>query len=83
MQDIQSKVKAFLFSEICDEEETGPIENTTPLITSGIVDSISTLQLVEFIEATFNIEFKPHEVEHDNLDNLDRIATYVTSKIGN
>lgn len=80
MEDIQSKVKAFLFAEICDQEETGPISNDTPLITSGIVDSVSTLQLVEFIEANFGIEFKPHEVEHDNLNTLDRIATFITNK---
>lgn len=80
MQDIQEKVKAYILKDICDEEETGPIDGSTVLISSGIIDSITTLQLVEYLEKTFGIEFEPHEVDHDNLDTLDRIATFVQSK---
>lgn len=50
------------------------------LISSGIVDSITTLQLVEFIETEFNIEFDAHEVDRDNLDTLILIENFVERK---
>ncbi len=57
-----------------------PIKDDTPLLSSGLVDSISALELVEFLEKSFGFEFEAHEVDRDNLDNLSRIVAFVNSK---
>jgi len=58
------------------------ITESTPLLSSGLVDSVAALDLVDELEQRFGFEFEPHEVEEGNLDSADRIEAYVKSKKG-
>jgi len=62
---------------------TGPnrLEDATPLITGGIIDSIGMIGLVAFIEERFKIEFQPSEINAQGLDTLDRIDALVRRKL--
>lgn len=80
MTEIQNKLKVYILEEFCTEAEVGILNNDTALLSSGIIDSISSLQLVEFIEKTFDLQFEAHEVDQDNLDSLDKIETFILSK---
>ena len=80
MDKIKETVKTFILESFVNEGETGPIEDETPLLSSGIIDSISALQLVEFLENKFDFQFQPHEVEQDNLNSLNLIEEFVKSK---
>ncbi len=80
MSDIQNSVKAYILKEFADEADTGPINADTPLLSSGIIDSISALQLVDFLEKTYSFSFQAHEVDQDNLDTLSRIEAFVRAK---
>ena len=60
--------------------DKGKVDGQTPLMSSGIVDSISALQLVEFLEDKFKIEFEAHEVDSENLENLDTIVAFIGKK---
>ncbi|MBR9919597.1 MAG: acyl carrier protein [Bacteroidetes bacterium] len=82
MDNIKLEVKKFLLDSFVNESETGPIEDETPLLSSGIVDSISSLQLVAFLEEKFNFQFQPHEVDQDNLNTLNLIEEFVKAKKG-
>jgi acyl carrier protein len=78
MKDVKEELKKFIIEEIADDSEE--IEYTSPLMSSGIIDSISSLQLVSFIEDNFNIEFLPHEVTQENLENINTIVEFIESK---
>jgi acyl carrier protein len=80
MEDIKARLKAFILSEKNLSEHE--LKNDTPLISSGIIDSISTLSLVDFIEHSFGIEFEPYEVDQENLNSIDRIAEFILKKQG-
>lgn len=60
----------------------GAITDSTPLLSSGLVDSVAALDLVDALEQMFGFEFEPHEVEEKNLDSAERIAAFVQVKIG-
>lgn len=81
ISEIKSKVKAYLFSEFLEEEDYNDLSDKTPLISTGILDSISTLKMVSYLEETYQIEFEAHEVDQDNLDSLDNIANFVLFKL--
>jgi acyl carrier protein len=80
MDSIIEDVKAYIIEEFADEADVGPLTESTPLLSSGIIDSISALQLVEFLEKKYNFSFQAHEVDQDNLDDLSRIKAFVLSK---
>ena len=52
----------------------------TKLISSGIIDSINTLKLVDFIEDSFEIELEASEVSRDNLDTPNLIIELINRK---
>lgn len=56
------------------------LTKTTPLLSSGIIDSISALELVEFLEQQYEITFKPHEVDRENLNTISLISTFIDKK---
>ena len=82
MNQIKEKIQNYLIKEFFNDPEAGQLTDTTPLISSGIIDSISALQMVEFIEKEFNFEFKAHEVDQDHLDTLEKIVAFVEAKVG-
>jgi D-alanine--poly(phosphoribitol) ligase subunit 2 len=82
MEAIKTRVREYLITELNLPISVEELHADTPLLSSRLIDSISALLLVEFLEKEYKIEFKPHEVNHDNLDSLDLIAAFVESKHG-
>ncbi|MDQ3047175.1 MAG: acyl carrier protein [Bacteroidota bacterium] len=81
-EEIKSKIRAFITERFLKNAAIGELKDNTPLISGGIMDSISTMQLVTFLEKEFQFEFHPHEVDRDNLDSIERIVGFVNSKKG-
>ena len=77
---IKTEIKAYIKGKIV-KSETAVIENDTRLISGGIMDSISTLQMVDHLEQKYKIEVFPHEVDRENLDSIDLITNFVMSKL--
>lgn len=81
MDAIAARIKDYLLKEFIDEEDSGPITADTPLLNSGLIDSVSSLQLVEFIERTYGFSFEAHEVDQDNLNTLTLISGFISRKV--
>jgi acyl carrier protein len=58
-----------------------PLDASTRLLKSGILDSLSAASLVGFLEERYQIEILPHEMEPENLDTLAAIAQLVLGKL--
>jgi len=77
---IREQIKKFILDEFLPGEDPDELTADTPLVSSGILDSIATLKVVTFLEDTYNVSIEPHEADADNLDTLDLITNLVTSK---
>jgi len=80
MGETKDIVKSYLLEEFLPGESPDALDGSTPLLSSGILDSLSTIKLVSFLEERFSIEFEAHEISRDNLDTLDLIDSFVTAK---
>jgi acyl carrier protein len=78
--DIDSTVKSFIMSEFLPGEDPAQLTSTTPLISTGILDSLATLKLVAFLEQQFSVVIEAHEADSENLETLERISSLVRSK---
>lgn len=78
---IKETVRTFINTRFMKNAEGKELNYTTPLISGGIIDSILTMQLVVFLEQTYNFEFQAHEVDKENLDNIETIAAFVSKKL--
>lgn len=79
--EIRAATKAFLMQEFLPGENPDDLTDQTPLLSGGILDSISTVKLVGFLEDTYGIEFAAHEISEDHLDTLDAVSRLVTEKL--
>jgi acyl carrier protein len=73
-------VKEYIMSEFLPGEDQETLSDDTPLITSGILDSIQITKLVIFLEETYGLEFQINEITAGNIDTLESIAQIVQMK---
>lgn len=78
---IRQTIRAFVLTQLLKNKNVDNLTDTSPLITGGLIDSISTMQLVVFLEKTFLVEFEAHEVDRDNFDSINIITDFVIKKI--
>ncbi|HEU4364911.1 MAG TPA: acyl carrier protein [Candidatus Krumholzibacteria bacterium] len=78
---IHDRVKAYILTEFLPGEDPDELADDTPLMTTGILDSLATLKLVTFLEQEFDIAVEAHEADAENLDTLDLIVALVAGKL--
>ena len=80
IDEIKSKVKSFILREFLPGEDPEELTESTSLVAGGILDSISTMKLVMFLEENFNVEIQAHETDVEYLDTIEAISQLVLSK---
>ena len=77
---IKETVKGHILEKFLPGASADIIEDSTELVTGGILDSLATLQLVSFLEENYGIKVEAHEVNVDNMNTLNSIVEFVLSK---
>ena len=80
MEEIERIIHAYIMDKFLPGEDPGELNRTTPLITGGILDSISTLKLVVFLEDRFGVAVEAHEAGVEHLDTVAEIARLIAEK---
>lgn len=60
------------------EEEIDP---RTSLIDGGIIDSLSIVSLVQFIQSNYDIDIYPEDINLDNFDSLEAMTAFISSRL--
>ena len=80
MEEIEKVVHGYILNEFLPGEDPRELTERTPLITGGILDSITTLKLVVFLEEHFGITVEAHEAGVEHLDSIRQIAGLIAEK---
>jgi acyl carrier protein len=75
----RKQVREFLVSNFYIAE-ANLLEVDTSLLDQGIIDSTGVLEVIGFIEETFDITVEDTELLPENLDSIEGIAQYVVRK---
>ena len=81
MDELRDTIHAYILDEFLPGEDLNELTDETPLITGGVLDSISTLKLVSFLEDKFEVIVEAHEAGVDNLDTIAAIARLISGKL--
>ena len=73
-------IKTFILSEFLPGEDPESLTASTPLMSSGILDSLATLKLITFLEEQFGVSIAAHEADEENFETIDDINKLVESK---
>ena len=82
MDNVKETIREYILREFLPGESAANLADDTPLRTSGILDSMATLNLVTFLEERFGILLEAHETGIDQFDRIEDIAALVAQKNG-
>ncbi|MGE0593005.1 MAG: acyl carrier protein [Vicinamibacterales bacterium] len=82
MDSTKEAIRTYILNEYLPGESPSNLKDDTPLRTSGILDSMATLNLVSYLEQTFGIQIDAHETGVENFDRIEDIVALVASKKG-
>jgi acyl carrier protein len=78
---IERDIREFLTQNFPLADEGDDLAGGDSLIEAGVIDSTGVLELIEYLESNYNIQIADEEVLPDNLDSIDRISRFVSSKL--
>ena len=81
MNDIKAALRGFILENLLPGEDPANLTDELELKESGILDSMSTLKLVTFLEEQFKVEFEANDLDPANLASISAIERLVRSKL--
>lgn len=82
MNSLEGKIRSFIVDNFLFGEGEDGLRNEDSLLENGLIDSTGILELIDFIQQTFEIAIQDDEIVPDNLDSIDKISTFVRRKEG-
>jgi acyl carrier protein len=77
---MESVINDYISREIVQDPALLPLSNDTSLLEGGILDSLSLLRLVVFLEEQFNITVGEADLLPENFDNINTICAYLRAR---
>jgi acyl carrier protein len=77
---LHDEIRAFILENYLFTSDTAALGVDDSLLRRGIVDSTGMLEIIFFIEEQLGVKVKDEEMVPDNLDSVNKIASFVTSK---
>lgn len=74
------EIREFVISNFLFGDESA-LQDETPFLSAGIVDSTGILELIMFLEQTYDISVDPDEMIPDNLDSVNKVTRFITRKL--
>ena len=78
--DVLAEIRTFVADWFRDGKEEG-LDDDTPLVTSGIVDSAGVLEVVEFLERRFGVRVEDADVTVANCNTLRGLTELVKRRM--
>ena len=79
MSDTIASLSTFIASKIL-KQPSRAIAADESLISSGLIDSFSLMDLALFVEDTFGVRIEDTELNADTFDNLTQLAALIESR---
>jgi acyl carrier protein len=79
MSDLESQLSAFIATTILKQPNRS-IGSAEPLISTGLIDSFSLMDLALFVEDTFGVRIEDTELNADTFDNLTQLTSLIESR---
>jgi len=80
--EIQKRIREFIVETFMFGEDAEDLKDDESFLESGLIDSTGILELIQYLEETFEIEIEDEEMIPENLDAVDRASHFVARKCG-
>jgi len=77
---MREKIQRFITAELM-RDPNYPLQDNEPLISGGLIDSFSLVQLQLFIDQQFGIHIDDTELTVEAIDNVDDIMALIETRL--
>ena len=81
MENIKTKVEQYIAENLLFSGNGFPYTKDVSFLDESIVDSTGVLELVAFVEETFNVTIEDQEIPPDNFDSVNKLTYFIQHKI--
>lgn len=78
--EIESRIQDYVAKNLLFNDTGFEYSNDASFLEEGIVDSTGVLELVLFIEETFDIVVDDQDITRDNFDSVNKLAGFVRAR---
>ena len=78
--EIADRTRAYIRENFLYMRPDWPLQDEDPLFEGGVIDSIGVIELVGFLQSTFDFTIADDEIVEDNLGSLAAIGRFVAQK---
>ncbi len=75
-------IQNFIRTELINDNNI-KLEDTEPLIESGIIDSLGIMKLIMYLEESFKIKIEADDLMPENLGTVNAISSLIQEKLDN
>jgi acyl carrier protein len=78
---IENDIRHFVIANFLFGTDDGTLTSDESFLENGVIDSTGVLELVAFLEQTYQIKVRDQELIPDNLDSLRKVSAFVQRKL--
>ena len=79
---VEAEIRNFILENFLFDQNENELENDASFLDENIIDSTGILELVSFIEETYNIHVEDDELIPENLDSVNNVVLFIEKKLG-
>jgi acyl carrier protein len=79
-KELKSQIRGFIVENFLYGEDNENLTDESSFLEFGLIDSTGVLELVAFVETELGVAIKDSEMVPENLDSINAIATFVTTR---
>lgn len=80
MKAMQATLTEYITTELLMAEDDFELTAEDDLLTTGLIDSLGVMQLINFVDETFMVSVAPEDVTIENFQTVNAIASYVARR---
>lgn len=78
--DSQTSIEQFILKDLLHGGRSKRLGIDDPLVSSGVIDSLGMLRLIEFLEGEMGLQIGDGDVNPENFETLGKILEFVDRK---
>ncbi len=79
-KELKSQIRGFIVENFLYGEDNENLTDEDSFLEFGLIDSTGVLELVAFVETELGVAIKDSEMVPENLDSVEAIATFVSTR---
>jgi acyl carrier protein len=76
----EALLKRFIIDELLVGDSRIQVTNDASLLSSGVIDSLSLIRLINFIEEQFHVTIEDEEVVPENFETINALLVLINGK---